>query len=199
MRYPLARRCFLIGSGLLVVDAAALAAGLATPAQTEGPFFPRRIPADSDFDLTLYGQGRAEGAVIDVAGRVLDLKGAPIGGAEVEIWQADDRGIYANVGAEGGDPDFQGYGIVRAAADGIYRFRTILPGLYTGRTRHIHFRIRPGAGRSLTTQMYFPGEAGNARDGVLRRLDPAAQAAVIAAVEPGDPPRYRFDIVLDRA
>ena len=193
----LLRRAIVLGGPSLLLLGVAKAASLPTPAQTQGPFYPRRLPADSDLDLTVYGAGRPEGRVIDVIGRVTDVRAKALADTVVEIWQADALGVYSHVGAPGGDPNFQGYGAVRTGPDGAYRFRTIVPGLYPGRTRHIHVKVRPPAGDALTTQMYFPGEPQNDRDGLYRRLgSDAARAAVTAMPEPGEPPRLRFDIVL---
>ena len=191
------RRAIVLGGPSLLLLSVAKAASLPTPAQMEGPFYPRRLPADSDLDLTVYGSGRPEGRTIDVIGRVTDVRANALAGTVVEIWQADARGVYAHVGAPGADPNFQGYGVVRTGPDGAYRFRTIVPGLYPGRTRHIHVKAHPPGGDVLTTQMYFPGEPQNARDGLFLRLaSDAARAAVTAVPEPGEPPRLRFDIVL---
>ena len=199
MRYPIdpARRLIVLGGASLVMLGVARAATVATPRQSEGPFYPRSLPADRDFDLTEFGAGPPEGEVIDVGGRVTDVRASPLSGAVVEIWQADARGVYPNVGMGGGDPNFQGYGAVRTGADGEYRFRTIRPALYSGRTRHIHFKVHPDAASGLTTQMYFPDEPANARDGLFQSIpEGAPRQAVIAALEGGSPPRLRFDIVL---
>ena len=193
----LLRRAIVLGGPSLLLLGAAKAATLVTPSQMEGPFYPRRLPDDRDADLTAYGAGRPEGRIIDVIGRVTDPNAVGLAGAVVEIWQADAQGIYPHVGIPGADPNFQGYGAVRAGRDGEYRFRTVLPGPYPGRTRHIHVKAHPPGGAVLTTQMYFPGEPMNARDGLYGRLgSDAARAAVTAEMEPGDPPRFRFDIVI---
>jgi len=145
-----------------------------TPRMTEGPFYPRKFPADSDADLTrVAGQGGvAEGKVLDVTGRVLDRDGRPRAGSRVEIWQCDAHGQYHHVGEpEGsGDPRFQGFGAVTTDAEGRYRFRTIKPVPYPGRTPHIHFTVVEGGKRRLTSQMFVEGEPGNERDGLYRHL-----------------------------
>jgi protocatechuate 3,4-dioxygenase beta subunit len=151
------------------------------------------IPEDSDADLTSFEDGRTPGEVIEIIGRVFSTSGEPVTRGEVEIWHCDPNGAYAHVGQET-VPHFQGFGSVSTDSSGGYRFRTTLPGLYPGRTRHVHFKARRGEGAALTTQMYFPGEPGNDRDFLLRRAsDPSA---LIAQKEDGPPPRYRFDIVL---
>lgn len=199
------RGLVLAGLGLLAVPRSVLAA-TPTPAQTAGPFYPVRKPADSDADLTVVAgrPARAKGEVITVGGRVFAASGNALDGVTVEVWQADWQGHYhhpADRGAEPPDPDFQGFAALRSAADGGYRFRTIRP-MYYGqgagqRTRHIHFRVVDARNREFVTQMYFPGEALNARDGIFRSLPgDAARAAVTARVVAGEVPDYRFDIVL---
>lgn len=193
------RRALLLSAPGLVLGAHAWSATLApTPHQGEGPFYPRRLPADRDADLTSVDGRSTPGEVIEMVGRVVDVRGAPIPQATVEIWHCDPNGVYAHVGFAT-DPTFQGYGAVIAGPDGGYRFRTVRPGLYPGRTRHIHVKAHmPGRGvdgrAALTTQMYFPDEPGNPRDGLLRRV--ATAAALIAREQPGPPPRYVFDIIL---
>ncbi|HET8727022.1 MAG TPA: protocatechuate 3,4-dioxygenase [Alphaproteobacteria bacterium] len=179
-----------------------------TPGQTEGPFYPVSFPADADGDLVrVQGQAaEAVGQVAHVNGRVLDRMGRPVPGAVVEIWQCDAQGRYRHPRAPGSelfDSGFQGYGRSAVDDEGFYRFRTIRPVPYTGRTPHIHFAVNvPGTGR-LVTQMYVEGEPLNERDGVLNRIrDPEARRTVIVplvsvpAIEPGAL-RGRFDIVLD--
>lgn len=192
-----ARRAIVLGGASLLMLGVARAATVPTPRQSEGPFYPRSLPADRDFDLTEFGGGPPEGEVIDVVGRVTDLRANPLPGAVVEIWQADARGYYPNVGMDGADPNFQGYGAVRTGADGEYRFRTVRPALYASRTRHIHFKVQPDSASGVTTQMYFPDEPANARDGLLQSIPQGEpRQAVIASMEGGEPPRLRFDIVL---
>jgi protocatechuate 3,4-dioxygenase, beta subunit len=172
----------------------------ATPGQTEGPFYPQELPADSDFDLlrngTLaYGRGQPSW----VEGTVTDLQGKSVAGAQVEIWQCDEAGHYHHPGDGGrADKAFQGFGKVVVGADGQYRFRTIRPAAYTGRAPHIHVKVRLGTRQLLTTQLYVQGDAGNARDFVWRNLrDDADRAAVTVAFAPGaDSLRASFPIVV---
>jgi protocatechuate 3,4-dioxygenase, beta subunit len=180
---------------------------VATPGQTEGPFYPVAFPADMDNDLIrVTGQAaRAVGQVIHVEGSVTDTRGQPKPGSVVEIWQCDARGVYRHPRAAGQghiDQAFQGYGRTQVDAEGRYRFRTIRPVPYPGRTPHIHFAVHvPGYGR-LVTQMYIDGEPLNARDGVLNGIrDPRARRSVIVplmagpAQEPGAL-HGTFDIVV---
>ncbi len=164
-----------------------------TPEQSEGPFYPRILPEDSDADLTIFKGERTPGEVIEVVGRLASSSGEPISQGEVEIWHCDPNGAYAHVGQET-VPHFQGFGAIKTDTSGGFRFRTTRPGIYPGRTRHIHFKAGRRKGEVLTTQMYFPDEPGNEQDFLLRRAsDPST---LIAKKEDGPPPRYRFDIVL---
>lgn len=193
--YPLFRRRLLrAGAGattLLAAPALVRAQALVpTPAQTEGPFYPVALPPDADNDLvSVRGAGApARGVVMHITGRVRDTAGLPIVGARVEIWQCDAQGLYdhprqSDLGRR--DQGFQGFGQTIAAADGAYRFRTIQPVAYSGRTPHIHFRIVAPDGRRLTTQMYVAGEAGNERDGVFRAIrDPRQRQQVVVSLAP---------------
>jgi protocatechuate 3,4-dioxygenase beta subunit len=178
-----------------------------TPAQTEGPFYPVAVPADSDADLvTVRGAAApARGAITHIAGRVRDTSGRALAGTRVEIWQCDAQGIYDHPGQSGRerrDAGFQGFGQTTTGADGAYRFRTIRPVAYPGRTPHIHFRIVAPDGRRLTTQMYVAGEPGNERDFLLRSMrdDRQRQQIIVAlsaadGLEPGAL-AGTFDIVL---
>jgi protocatechuate 3,4-dioxygenase, beta subunit len=188
----LARRGLLIGAAAFtaIETRAALAALLATPAQTTGPFYPKTLPLDAENDLVrIAGHAHeAVGTITHVFGRIVDTNGRAIASAKVEIWQCDSRGHYHHVndGDPGQlDPDFQGYGKTVSAQDGSYRFRTIRPVPYPGRTPHIHFAITTATDRRLITQMYVAGEALNARDPVLLQIRDAAQrAAVIVPLAP---------------
>ena len=127
-----------------------------TPAQTEGPYFTPNSPRRAS--LLEAGMG---GQRLVVAGTVLTTGCRPVGRALLDFWQADDAGEYDN----------QGYrlrGHQFSDADGRWRLETVLPGLYTGRTRHIHVKVQAPDGPVLTTQLYFPGEPGNDRDGIFR-------------------------------
>lgn len=139
-----------------------------TPNQTTGPFYPDVLPSESDADLVRIGNGvAAVGEEIEITGRLLGLDGRPIQGGYVELWQANAYGRYANsrdTSSAPLDPNFQGYGVVRTDEQGRYRFRTIKPGEYTGRTRHLHFQVGGPGFEPLPTQMYFAGDPGNERD-----------------------------------
>jgi len=176
---PATRRRFL-GGGLaatfpLLAGGSSWAAELlrTTPEQTEGPFYPDRFPLDTDNDLLvlLDASDTAAGEPTYFAGSVKTPDGAPLRGALVEIWQADQNGRYLHSGSGGSgerDPHFQGYGRC-FAAEGDYFFRTIKPVPYGRRTPHIHLTVSLGGRRLLTTQCYIRGHEMNADDGVLRR------------------------------
>lgn len=178
-----------------------------TPPQTEGPFYPDRLPLDQDNDLLVIKDSitPAVGQVTHLTGRVLDARGQPVRNAVVEIWQVDNNGAYLhsrdpNLGKR--DRHFQGYGRFETGATGEYRFRTIKPVPYPGRTPHIHVKVRKGERELLTTQCYIKGEALNQRDGIYRSLrDPRAREALTVAFEPMKESRIgelaaRFDVVL---
>ena len=143
-----------------------------TPAQMEGPFYPVVMPKDADFDLLRNGARQyRRGAPVWVQGTVTDLSGKPVSGAVVEIWQSDQDGHYDHPGdGNRADPDFQGFGRFNVGSDGQYRFRTIRPTRYPGRTPHIHFKVKLGQRELLTTQLYVDGDPGNAGDMLWRRL-----------------------------
>jgi len=171
----------------------------ATPSQTEGPFYPVSLPKDSDFDLLHNGtQNYTRGRPAWVEGSVTDLAGKPVAGAQVEIWQCDESGHYHHPGDGGqADPAFQGFGRVTVGADGQYRFHTIRPAPYSGRTPHIHVKVKLGSRELLTTQLYVAGEPRNERDFLWRRLDPDARAAVTVPFQPAsDGLRAAFPIVV---
>jgi protocatechuate 3,4-dioxygenase, beta subunit len=172
---------------------------LATPSQTEGPFYPVSLPQDSDNDLLRNGTlSYRGGQPAWVDGSVTDLDGKPLRGAQVEIWQCDENGHYHHPGDGGrADAAFQGFGRVAVGEDGSYRFRTIRPVPYSGRTPHIHVKVKLGTRELLTTQLYVSGDPGNARDYLWRNLPQAARDAVTVPFERGaDGLRARFPIVV---
>ena len=154
-----------------------------TPPQTEGPYYPRMRPVETDNDLTRIGAGAiAKGDVLVLQGRVVDPSGQPIAGARVEIWQTDAQGIYMHPGdgrTGQRDKSFQFYGETQSVADGAFSFRTILPAAYAGRPRHIHAKITPPGGATLTTQFYFVNDADVAKDGIARRLGKALASVTL--------------------
>ena len=205
---PPRRSLLLRSASLLAATAApawltpALAQGAVlqpTPSQSEGPFYPATLPRDTDFDLLNNGSARYnQGMAAWVEGTVTDTRGVPVSGAVVEIWQCDHAGHYHHP-RDGGqaDPAFQGFGRVAVGRDGSYRFRTLRPARYGGRTPHIHVKVRLDGTDLLTTQLYVAGDPGNARDFLWRQLDARAQAALTVPFAPGsDGVRARFPIVI---
>lgn len=189
---PITRRS-LLGTAAALGGAAALPAFaqgrlLATPPSDEGPFYPRSFPLDQDSDLVqVAGQsGRARGTIVYLAGKLVNQNGKPISGAAIEIWQCDAGGVYHHVGSasSGADPNFQGYGKTLTAADGAFRFRTIKPVRYPGRTPHIHVIVAGQGLPKLTTQLYNDGEAQNERDFLFRSIPVAARDGVLMKFRP---------------
>ena len=134
-----------------------------TPAQQEGPYYPVEKLADQDNDLTtVAGASTAPaGDIVEFAGTLYDAHGYPIAGAVIEIWQTDANGIYLHPNdpqTANRDRNFQFYGEAVTAVDGRYFFRTILPGEYEPRPRHIHVKVKLDGQELLTTQFYFAGE-----------------------------------------
>jgi protocatechuate 3,4-dioxygenase beta subunit len=169
---PLSRR-LLLATTVLPLHRALAAELAATPAQTEGPFYPVAFPADSDNDLVqVRGQAaHAMGTILHLQGRLLDASGKPLSGAMVEIWQCDAQGLYDHPGQpnrERRDSAFQGYGKMLTDAESAYSFRTLKPVAYPGRTPHIHLKVATADGRRLTTQFYLAGDPQNERDFVYR-------------------------------
>ncbi|WP_345736121.1 intradiol ring-cleavage dioxygenase [Prosthecobacter algae] len=171
----------LLTTGGIITSSIYAEALTLTPRATEGPYYPDHLPLDQDNDL-LQIQGNAAqavGTVTEFGGRLLNADGKPIQDALIELWQADNNGCYIHSrGTQRGkerDPQFQGYGKIITNEKGEYRFRTIKPGLYTGRTIHWHVAVKQGDKRMLTTQLYIAGVPQNDRDGVLRSMGNEAQ------------------------
>jgi protocatechuate 3,4-dioxygenase beta subunit len=130
--------------------------GVITPRQTEGPFFTPNSPLRA----SLVEPG-TKGARFLVTGRVVSPECKPVANALVDLWHADESGAYDNSG-------FRYRGHQFTDVEGRYRFETIVPALYPGRARHYHVKVQAKGGRVLTTQLYFPGDPGNRRDGLYR-------------------------------
>ena len=151
-----------------------------TVRQSEGPFFKPSSPQRSDLV-----ERNSKGRVVEVGGQVLTRTCRPVARAVVDLWHCDERGEYDSRG-------FRHRGHVFTDAEGRYRFRTIEPALYPGRTRHYHVKVQAPQRPVLTTQLYFPAdEAANRRDGLFRR------ELLMRTAEAGDGLAARFDFVLD--
>ena len=144
-----------------------------TPPMTEGPFYPDRLPLDTDNDLVIVGNNTtpAIGEITHLTGRVLTPNGSGINNLVVEIWQVDANGAYLHTGTDNAarrDRNFQGFGKFTTNQAGEYRFRTVKPVAYPGRCPHIHVKVKRGDRELLCTQLFIAGHAGNARDGIYR-------------------------------
>lgn len=200
------RRQLLLGAAAGLLTLPAWGAGrLLTPRQTAGPFYPDLPILDRDNDLTrIEGKtGIARGRITDLTGRVLDAAGSPLPGLRVEIWQCDNNGRYRHSRDDrevAMDENFQGLGHAVTDAEGRYRFRTIRPVSYPGRTPHIHAAVfRPGL-RPFVTQIYVADEPRNSEDFLFQRIPTELRPLVLADFRP-DPGgeaelSARFDFVL---
>jgi protocatechuate 3,4-dioxygenase beta subunit len=190
------RRRFLLNTGMLAAgwELSSADAGLAqelaaTPScrdgdeptvrETEGPFFKPRSPERSDLR-----EPSSAGRQFELSGFVLTRSCRPLSQAVVDLWHADEKGEYDNVG-------FRYRGHVITGPDGAFRFRTIVPALYSGRTRHYHVKVQALGSRLLTTQLYFPNEPANLRDSLFQR------ELLMRVAEAGDDLAGRFDFVLN--
>lgn len=174
------------------VFAEALSQRVRTPELTEGPFFPDKLPLDTDNDLLVINDNitPAVGTITHLGGRILGSDGEPVRNAVIEIWQVDNHGSYlhsdgVNRRAGKRDTNFQGYGRFLTSSSGEFYFRTIKPVTYPGRTPHIHVRVAVKNRVALTTQFFIKGERQNDRDGVLGGVrNPAARDSIISDYTP---------------
>src|ERR1041385_1265757 len=204
------RRRFLRGLGLgaafFTVSGAFAEQLILTPPQTEGPFYPDKLPLDTDNDLLIVNVGitPAVGEITHLGGRILDAQGRPIRNALVEIWQVDNNGVYLHTKDTHAkrDANFQGFGRFMTGSSGEYYFRTVKPVLYPGRTRHIHYKVKRNGKELLTTQCYVQGEPQNEKDGIWIGIkDEKARKSVTIPFDPLKGSRIgeltaRFDVVL---
>jgi protocatechuate 3,4-dioxygenase beta subunit len=171
----------LLKSGLALGAVGLLPAGAfaeelsRTPRLTEGPFYPDKLPLDTDNDLLVINDSitPAVGEVTHLSGKITDARGTPIKNALIEIWQVDNKGVYIHTNdssRRARDTNFQGFGRFLTGSTGEYYFRTIKPVPYTGRTPHIHVMVKKGGRELLTTQIFVNGHPQNKRDGVLGEL-----------------------------
>jgi protocatechuate 3,4-dioxygenase beta subunit len=178
-----------------------------TPRVEEGPFYPPKLPLDTDNDLVIVNDSTtpAVGQVAHVSGRLLDSKGDPIRNATIELWEADSLGVYLADRANRSkfDAHFQGFGRFLTSSTGEYYFRTIKPVAYAGRPApHIHFKIKKQGREPYTTQLFVIGDPGNQQDRIWNRVgDEATRALVTVDFVPIKESRIgelaaRFDIVL---
>ncbi len=212
-RQPMLTRRNFFRGGLAVGALAFFTPGLfaeqlaITPPVEEGPFYPHKLPLDTDNDLIIVGNSTtpAVGQVAHLTGRILDTSGAPLKDAEVEIWQCDVNGNYIASNSDRQDKNFQGYGRFTTGSSGEYRFRTIKPVPYGGRPApHVHFKITKGGRELLTTQMFVSGDPGNLKDNVFRGIrDPIDRELSSADFKPLKQSKIgelaaQFDVVIGR-
>jgi protocatechuate 3,4-dioxygenase beta subunit len=178
-----------------------------TPRLTEGPFYPDKLPLDTDNDLLIINDAitPAVGDISHVSGRILTATGKPLRNAFVEIWQCDHNGRYHHSRASSEndrDENFQGYGRFLTDSNGQYYFRTIKPVAYPGRTPHIHFAVSQNGRRIFTTQLLINGHPQNDDDMVFSEVrDAAARKSILGDFKPIPDSRIgelavNFDIVL---
>lgn len=199
------RRIIMAAGGVLAAVTAPAPAALLTPRQSAGPFYPAELPLDDDNDLIHVAGSTtvARGQSADVQGRLLDRDGNPLRGIRIEIWQCDANGRYRHPrdpGRRAIDPGFQGFGHTTTDAQGRYRFLTIRPVPYPGRTPHVHVAVYPPGERPFVTQLYVAGETRNADDFLYRRIPVEQRPLVTAAFEPATSGEAelsaRWDIVI---
>ena len=169
---PNSRRDFLrrwAGFAVAAVVPGGVYSALLTPRQSAGPFYPPQLPLDDDNDLVhVAGQNAvAKEPITDLTGRLLDGNGQPLPGMRIEIWQCDASGRYRHPhdpGRPSIDPGFQGIGHTLTDGEGRYRFLTLKPVPYPGRTPHLHVAVYPTGERPFVTPLYVAGEPRNAHD-----------------------------------
>lgn len=185
------RRDFLLkaaaGSAAFFTAGGAFAEALTqTPKMTEGPFYPDKLPLDTDNDLLIINDGVTPsiGEITHLHGKLTDLKGNPVPNARIEIWQVDAKGAYIHsrsggLTGEKRDNNFQGFGRFATSRNGEYYFRTIKPVIYPGRTPHIHVAVYRGNDRMLTTQIFIKGNENNEGDSLIRRLGDSSELLMV--------------------
>jgi protocatechuate 3,4-dioxygenase, beta subunit len=208
------RRIFLGALGAAFFTTRGLFADelLRTPDLTEGPFYPDKLPLDTDNDLIIVNDHvtPAVGEITHLTGRILGPTGTPVRNATVEIWQCDANEVYLHTGDSGStrnqqDKNFQGFGRFTTASTGEYYFRTIKPVPYPGRPApHIHVKVKRGGRELITTQIMIAGHPGNARDGVYMSAGDVLDRELIQAEFKPLPGSKigefaaRFDVILGR-
>lgn len=202
------RRNLVFMAGLMSTTGVAMAKTLtSTPRQSTGPFYPQVLPLDNDNDLTrVEGRDeRAKGIISDVSGQIVDINGHPLKNLRIEIWQCDANGRYHHPGDRSTralDDNFQGHGHTLTNDQGEYRFRTIRPVPYPGRTPHIHVAVFSGQQRAFVTQLYIENEYRNDNDFLFNRIPRHKRHLVMADFKPATASsaeqEARFDIILNR-
>ncbi len=201
------RQLMLALAGVIATPAVVANNLLPTPRQSAGPFYPVNLPLDDDNDLTRISgnDGQAAGEISDLSGRIVDINGRPLKNMRIEIWQCDINGRYRHPRENAPrpiDPNFQGHGHNYTNDQGQYRFRTIRPVEYPGRTPHIHVAVFPQGERPFVTQLYVKDEPRNASDFLFQRIAEERRHLVVAEFKPvAQAPATKqaeFDIILNR-
>lgn len=212
--YQLSRRDFLTrtGAGIALACSDFFIPGVfaeeltRTPEQGEGPFYPDKLPLDTDNDLVTVNNSTtpAVGEITHLSGRILNTRGEPVRNALIEIWQVDSNGCYIHSQGAGGrkrDGNFQGFGRFVTGSTGEYRFRTIKPVVYSSRPPHIHMKVKSAA-EELTTQCYIRNHPMTQSDWLIQGIrDSKAREALMTDFVPIKGSRIgelsaKFDIVL---
>ena len=211
-QFNLGRRNFITGAAF---SAAALSVPgvlaeelTKTPIQGEGPFYPNKMPLDTDNDLLVINDqiDLGVGEITHLSGRILSPAGEPVRNATIEIWEADNNGVYIHTGdpdREKQDSNFQGFGRFLTNSKGEYYFRTIKPKPYRGRTAHIHVAVLQKGKRVMTTECYVKGEKKNQTDRILNSIkDPKQRERLIVDFKPIKDSKIgelaaNFDIVIE--
>jgi len=202
-------KCAGFGAALFVAPGVFAEELTRTASLAEGPFYPDKLPLDTDNDLLLINDAitPAVGEITHLTGRILGPTGAPVRNAFVEIWQVDNNGSYLHSGSSNHDRrdgNFQGYGRFLTDSKGNYYFRTIKPVPYPGRTPHIHVAVSSNGRRIFTTQLLIKGHPQNERDGLFSRLTaPADRESLLVDFKPIPDSKLgelaaNFDVVLGR-
>jgi len=166
--------------GALIIPGISYGSLIRTPWQGEGPFYPDRIPEDTDNDLVKNGDNsvEADGKILILNGILVNLDSQPINRVSIEIWQTDKNGVYLHSGSFARDimdKQFQGFGRTKTDRNGRFFFRTIVPTEYPGRTPHIHMKLLREGKNVLTTQLYIHDHPRNKKDFLFQRMSLAEQ------------------------
>ena len=169
------RRTLFILCGAIIIPGTPYGRLIRTPWQGEGPFYPDRIPVDTDNDLVKNGDTSVEagGKILILNGMLVNLDFQPIMGVSIEIWQTDKNGVYLHSGSFARkiiDKKFQGFGRTKTDRNGHFFFRTIVPTEYPGRTPHIHMKLWREGKNILTTQLYILDHPHNKNDFLFQRM-----------------------------
>jgi protocatechuate 3,4-dioxygenase beta subunit len=213
----LSKRRFLegmaAGTAAFTVPGAFAQTLIETATTGDGPFYPDRMPLDTDNDLIIINDAvtPAVGEITHLTGRLLDERGRAVRNAFIEIWEADTTGSYIHTGGRNNgriDGNFQGYGRFLTDAEGRYYFRTIKPVSYTlggqFRAPHIHVAVSKAGKRIMATQAMVKGDPDNEGDLIVERIrDPRLLETIMVEYRPlpgstiGEL-QANFDIVLGR-